>query len=159
RRPHRPAGPPHGPRRRHRRRRQGHRRREDGGDARRRPPRRRVAGPARRDGGAGARALGAHPMIERAGGGVPFPPRGGEGDRGGAGAIRKGWLALRGGGEFSFGETLAADRAWLAKAAPGPIGFVPAASGSADYGRHLAAYFGETFGRELETIPIYRGRD
>ena len=73
--------------------------------------------------------------------------------------IRKGWLALLGGGEFSFGETLAADRAWLAKAAPGPIGFLPAASGSADYGRHLAAYFGETFGRELETIPIYRGRD
>lgn len=68
-------------------------------------------------------------------------------------------MALLGGGEFSFGETLAADRAWLDKAAPGPIGFVPAASGSADYGRHLAAYFGETFGRELETIPIYRGRD
>jgi hypothetical protein len=35
-----------------------------------------------------------------------------------------GWLALLGGGEFSFGETLAADRAWLAKAAPGPIGFL-----------------------------------
>lgn len=70
-----------------------------------------------------------------------------------------GWLALLGGGEFSFGETLAADRAWLAKAAPGPIGFLPAAAGSADYGRHLATYFGETFGRELETIPIYRGRD
>ncbi len=70
-----------------------------------------------------------------------------------------GWLALLGGGEFSFGETLAADRAWLAKAAPGPIGFIPAASGSADYGRHLASYFGETFGRELEMIPIYRGRD
>jgi len=68
-------------------------------------------------------------------------------------------LALLGGGEFSFGETLAADRAWLAKAAPGPIGFVPAASGSADYGRHLAGYLGEAFGRELETIPIYRGRD
>jgi cyanophycinase-like exopeptidase len=70
-----------------------------------------------------------------------------------------GWLALLGGGEFSFDETLAADRAWLAKAAPGPIGFIPAASGSADYGRHLATYFGETFGREVEVIPIYRGRD
>ncbi len=70
-----------------------------------------------------------------------------------------GWLALLGGGEFSFGETLEADRAWLAKTAPGPIGFIPAASGSADYGRHLATYFGETFERELEVIPIYRGRD
>jgi cyanophycinase-like exopeptidase len=70
-----------------------------------------------------------------------------------------GWLALLGGGEFSFDETLAADRAWLAKAAPGPVGFIPAASGSADYGQHLATYFGETFGRELEVIPIYRGRD
>jgi len=70
-----------------------------------------------------------------------------------------GWLALLGGGEFSFGQTLEADRAWLAKAAPGPIGFIPAASGSSDYGRHLATYFGETFDREVEVIPIYRGRD
>ncbi|HEV7517489.1 MAG TPA: Type 1 glutamine amidotransferase-like domain-containing protein, partial [Thermoanaerobaculia bacterium] len=51
------------------------------------------------------------------------------------------------------------DRAWLAKTAPGPIGFIPAAAGSADYGRHLATYFGETFGREVEVIPIYRPRD
>ena len=71
----------------------------------------------------------------------------------------EGWLALLGGGEFTFDETLGADRAWLAKAAPGPIGFIPAASGSADYGRHLATYFGETFGREVEVIPIYRPRD
>jgi len=71
----------------------------------------------------------------------------------------EGWLALLGGGEFTFGETLDADRAWLAKTAPGPIGFIPAASGSADYGRHLATYLGETFEREVEVIPIYRGRD
>lgn len=70
-----------------------------------------------------------------------------------------GWLALLGGGEFTFDQTLAADRAWLAKAREGPIGFIPAASGSADYGQHLATYFGETFGREVETIPIYRPRD
>jgi cyanophycinase-like exopeptidase len=68
-------------------------------------------------------------------------------------------LALLGGGEFTFDETLGADRAWLAKTAPGPIGFIPAAAGSADYGRHLATYFGETFDREVEVIPIYRPRD
>jgi cyanophycinase-like exopeptidase len=70
-----------------------------------------------------------------------------------------GWLALLGGGEFSFGETLAADRAWLARCAPGPVGFVPAASGSNDYPRHFADYLGQAFGREVETVPIYRGRD
>ncbi len=70
-----------------------------------------------------------------------------------------GWLALLGGGEFSFGETLDADRAWVEKAAPGTVGFIPAASGSEDYGRHLAEYLGEAFGRETETIPIYRPRD
>jgi cyanophycinase-like exopeptidase len=71
----------------------------------------------------------------------------------------EGWLALLGGGEFTFDQTLAADRAWLAKAGEGPIGFIPAASGSSDYGRHLMTYFGETFGREVEVIPIYRSRD
>jgi len=45
------------------------------------------------------------------------------------------------------------------KAPPGPVGFVPAASGSLDYGRHFAAYLGERFGRELEAVPIYRPRD
>lgn len=70
-----------------------------------------------------------------------------------------GWLALLGGGEFTFDQTLAADRAWLAKAGEGPVGFIPAASGSSDYGRHLTTYFGETFGREVEVIPIYRSRD
>jgi hypothetical protein len=70
-----------------------------------------------------------------------------------------GWLALLGGGEFSFGQTLAADRAWLARCRPGPVGFVPAASGSNDYPRHFAAYLEEAFGREVETVPIYRARD
>ena len=42
----------------------------------------------------------------------------------------KGWLALLGGGEFTFGETEEADRAWLERCPAGPIGFLPAASGS-----------------------------
>jgi cyanophycinase-like exopeptidase len=71
----------------------------------------------------------------------------------------RGWLALLGGGEFSFGETLEADRSWLARTAPGPVGFVPAASGSNDYPRHFATYLSEAFGREVETLPIYRPRD
>lgn len=71
----------------------------------------------------------------------------------------EGWLALVGGGEFSFGETEEADRVWLAKTAPGPIGFLPTAAGSEDYGRHFATYLGEAFGREVVTIPVYRRRD
>src|SRR5690554_734025 len=70
-----------------------------------------------------------------------------------------GWLALLGGGEFSFGETQDADAAWLAKAPPGPVGFLPAASGSVDYPQHFAGYLRETFGREVETLPVYRARD
>jgi cyanophycinase-like exopeptidase len=70
-----------------------------------------------------------------------------------------GWLALLGGGEFSFGETLDADRAWVDKAPAGPVGFVPAASGSVDYPQHFAAYLRESFEREVETLPIFRGRD
>ena len=70
-----------------------------------------------------------------------------------------GWLALIGGGEFSFGETLDADAAWVEKTPPGAIGFVPAASGSIDYGGHFAAYLDAEFGRAVETIPIYRDRD
>ncbi|HEX6900724.1 MAG TPA: Type 1 glutamine amidotransferase-like domain-containing protein [Thermoanaerobaculia bacterium] len=69
-----------------------------------------------------------------------------------------GWMTLIGGGEFSFGETEDADRAWLEKAPPGPIGFIPAASGSNDYPRHFADYMKE-FDREVEIIPIYRSRD
>src|SRR5262245_21242267 len=74
-------------------------------------------------------------------------------------AATGGWLALLGGGEFSFGETAEADRAWLERCPEGIIGFVPAASGSSDYGRHFADYMQETLGRAVETIPIYRDRD
>ena len=70
-----------------------------------------------------------------------------------------GWLVLLGGGEFSFDETLDADRAWIELLGEGPIGFVPAASGSSDYGRHFAEYMKGTFERTVETIPIYRERD
>lgn len=70
-----------------------------------------------------------------------------------------GLLVLLGGGEFSFGETEELDRAWLAKAPEGPIGFLPTASGSVDYGRHFAGYLKEAFGREVETIPVYRHKD
>lgn len=70
-----------------------------------------------------------------------------------------GWLALLGGGEFTFGETEEADRAWLERCPAGPIGFLPAASGSIDYGRHFTAYMKEAFEREVEIIPIYRDRD
>lgn len=71
----------------------------------------------------------------------------------------QGWLALLGGGEFSFGETEAADAAWLAKAAAGPVGFVPTASGSVDYGVHFTTYLEERFERQVEVVPVYRGRD
>lgn len=70
-----------------------------------------------------------------------------------------GWLTLLGGGEFSFGETLLADRAWVEKLGPGPVGFIPAASDSADYAAHFGSYLADAFEREVETIPIYRSRD
>jgi hypothetical protein len=70
-----------------------------------------------------------------------------------------GWLALLGGGEFSFGETLEADRTWLSHAGEGAIGFLPAASGSNDYPRHFATYLESEFDRPSETLPIYRARD
>jgi len=70
-----------------------------------------------------------------------------------------GWLALVGGGEFTFEETLDADSAWLEKTPPGPIGFVPAASGSVDYGSHFTDYMAEVFDREVVILPIYRARD
>lgn len=72
----------------------------------------------------------------------------------------RGWLALLGGGEFSFGQTEDADKAWLAHLDGGAtVGFVPAASGSTEYGGHFAGYLAETFDRRAETIPIYRARD
>ncbi|MEO7795432.1 MAG: Type 1 glutamine amidotransferase-like domain-containing protein [Thermoanaerobaculia bacterium] len=70
-----------------------------------------------------------------------------------------GWLALLGGGEFTFGETEEADRVWLERCPSGPIGFLPAASGSIDYGKHFTAYMKEAFEREVEIVPIYRDRD
>lgn len=70
-----------------------------------------------------------------------------------------GWLVLIGGGEFSFGETLDADQAWLARAGEGAVVFVPAASGSVDYGHHLADYLEGEHGRLVEVVPIYRPRD
>lgn len=76
-----------------------------------------------------------------------------------AGTPQQGWLALVGGGEFSYDETLDADRAWIEKLPPGPIGFIPAAAGSNDYPRHFGEYMLEAFGREVEIIPIYRSRD
>ncbi len=70
-----------------------------------------------------------------------------------------GWVALIGGGEFSFGETETADEAWLDRSPPGGVGFLPAASGSTEYGSHFATYLEGASGRQVETIPIYRGRD
>ncbi len=70
-----------------------------------------------------------------------------------------GWLVLIGGGEFSFGETEEVDRAWLARVPPGPIAFLPTASGSADYGHHFANYLQQIFGRIAFTVPIYHPRD
>jgi cyanophycinase-like exopeptidase len=70
-----------------------------------------------------------------------------------------GWIALLGGGEFSFGETEECDRAWLGKTPAGAVGFVPAASDSSDYGKHFTVYLGEVFDRDVEVIPVYRARD
>lgn len=70
-----------------------------------------------------------------------------------------GWLVLVGGGEFSFGETVVVDRAWLDKTGDGKIGFLPTASGSVDYFQHFAEYLQEQFGREIDLIPVYRARD
>jgi cyanophycinase-like exopeptidase len=68
-------------------------------------------------------------------------------------------LALIGGGEFSFGETVGADLLWTGVTPPGPVGFLPTASGSSDYGAHFANYLQEGRGREVVTIPVYRARD
>lgn len=71
-----------------------------------------------------------------------------------------GWLVLIGGGEFSFGETEDADRAWLAKVpADGVVGFLPTASGSQDYGSHFTDYLEQIFSRKVEIVPVYRDRD
>jgi hypothetical protein len=71
----------------------------------------------------------------------------------------RGRLALLGGGEFSFGETLEIDRCWLEASPRGKVGFLPTASGSADYAKNFARYLEQNFGRDVETIPVYRRRD
>ena len=73
-----------------------------------------------------------------------------------------GWLVLLGGGEFSFGDTEQFDRFILSKMPAGNrhIAFLPTASGSTEYGRHLGHYFrGLDPTVELETVPVYRPRD
>ena len=71
-----------------------------------------------------------------------------------------GWLLLIGSGEFSFGQTEEIDRFFLSKLTKKSIAFLPTASGSQEYGRHLGNYFRQ-LDPEVETInvPIYRGRD
>jgi cyanophycinase-like exopeptidase len=71
-------------------------------------------------------------------------------------------LALIGGGEFSFGETREIDAMLLARmpADRRTIAFLPTASGSPEYARHLGAYFHELDPSvEVINVPVYRGRD
>lgn len=78
------------------------------------------------------------------------------------GAPTRGWLALIGGGEFSFGETEEIDRFMLARMPPGrkTIAFIPAASGSTEYAVHLGTYFAKLDPSVVvKNIPIYRVRD
>ena len=70
-----------------------------------------------------------------------------------------GWLVLVGGGEFTFGETVEADKAWMAKAGPGDVAFLPTASGSTEYGDFMTSYIKEGFDRAVDVVPIYRKRD
>ena len=64
-------------------------------------------------------------------------------------------LVLIGGGEFSFGETREIDDYLLSRLPRQTIAFLPTASGSAEYARHLGAYLGV----DTTNVPIYRGRD
>jgi cyanophycinase-like exopeptidase len=71
-------------------------------------------------------------------------------------------LALIGGGEFSFGETREIDAMLLSRmpADRRTIAFLPTASGSPEYARHLGAYFRELDPSvEVINVPVYRGRD
>jgi cyanophycinase len=71
-----------------------------------------------------------------------------------------GWLILIGGGEFSFKETEEIDRFFLSKLTNKRIAFLPTASGSQEYARHLADYFKRLDSdAELVNVPIFRGRD
>ncbi len=71
-------------------------------------------------------------------------------------------LVLIGGGEFSFGETRQVDEFLLAHMPAGrrTVAFLPTASGSAEYARHIGAYF-KQIDPSVETVnvPVYRGRD
>ncbi|HVR44968.1 MAG TPA: Type 1 glutamine amidotransferase-like domain-containing protein [Thermoanaerobaculia bacterium] len=73
-----------------------------------------------------------------------------------------GWLVLIGGGEFSFGETAEIDRFLLDHMPSGRrrIAFIPTASGSPDYARHLGSYFRQLDpSLEVVNVPVYRARD
>jgi cyanophycinase len=71
-----------------------------------------------------------------------------------------GWLILIGGGEFSFGETEEIDRFFLSKLTSKRIAFLPTASGSQEYARHLGEYFKRLDSEaELVNVPVFRGRD
>lgn len=78
------------------------------------------------------------------------------------GAPAAGWTVLIGGGEFSFGETAEIDR-FLASKMPGGnrrIAFLPTASGSPDYAKHLGEHFRKIDSElELINVPVYRARD
>jgi len=71
-------------------------------------------------------------------------------------------LVLIGGGEFSFGETREIDE-YLVREIPADrrtIAFLPTASGSSDYARHIGDYFrGIDATLQVINVPIYRGRD
>ena len=73
-----------------------------------------------------------------------------------------GWTLLIGGGEFSFGETEEADRFLLAHMPPGrkTIAFIPTASGSPDYAKHLGIWL-QKLDPEVAVVnvPVYRARD
>jgi cyanophycinase-like exopeptidase len=74
----------------------------------------------------------------------------------------RGWIVLIGGGEFSFGETREIDEFVLSKMPEGNrrAAFIPAASGSNEYGGHFAAYV-KTLAPEIEmaSVPVFRARD
>lgn len=71
-------------------------------------------------------------------------------------------LVLIGGGEFSFGETRAADEYILSKIPPHrrTVAFLPTASGSPEYAEHIGKYFaGIDASLTTINVPVYRGRD
>jgi len=73
----------------------------------------------------------------------------------------KGVIVLIGGGEFSFGETRQIDEFCLSRMSRNrTMAFLPTASGSAEYGIHLATYFRELAADvTVVTVPLYRSRD